>query len=375
MKNYILSFWIFSVTLVLLSSCSDSSTGPTSGVNEDSLQAVNKTAISGKVLDASTGRPISLAVLTTNPSTSSVLSDSLTGSFFLRGTGVGEFTITAQKVGYTNVSTKVKTRIGDTIVANLVMNPIPTNAGRIRGVVRNASTGAVIAQANITTKPSTYSVVTDSKGEFRIDNINPIEYKITAEKGGFSSLERSVVVGANKESIADFNLSPVAPTVGVLTGKVTDNQNDTGVAEVNITTEPATASVKTNANGIYTIPNIPAKVYKVIAVRTGFARQEKTITVTNGQTTIADFQLLLQTGSLVGEIRSGVDGKPLDNANITTNPPTVSLTTDASGTYSIPSVPSGKYTVRVTRAGFKAAAVDVTIIGGAITTANVVLVP
>lgn len=373
--HYSLSYtWILLLIAFVVSSCSDS-TGPTNTINQDSLNAVNKTAISGKVLDASTGKPISLAVLTTNPSTSSVLSDSLTGNFFLRGTGVGEFTITAQKAGYTTTSTKVKTRIGDTIVANVVMNPIPTNAGRIRGVVRNASTGAVIAQANITTKPSTYSVVTDAKGEFRIENINPIEYKITAEKGGFSSLERSVIVGSNKESIADFNLIPIAPTVGVLTGRVTDNQNDTGIAEVNITTEPATASVKTNANGTFTIPNIPAKVYKVIAVRNGFARQEKTVTVTNGQTTIADFQLLLQTGSLVGVIRSGVDGNPLDNANITTNPPTVSLTTDASGSYSIASVPAGKYTVRVTRVGFKAAAVDVTIVGGSPTTANVVLVP
>ncbi len=375
MKYSLLVFYSSIVILVLLSSCADSSSGPTNGVNEDSLRSVKKTSISGKIIDASTGKPIPMSVLSTNPSTSSVFSDSILGTFLIGGTGVGEFTITAQKVGYTSVSTKVKTRLGDTITANLIMNPIPSNAGRIRGIVRNASTGVVITQANITTKPATYSVVTDSKGEFRIDNINPIEYKVSAEKGGFSTLERSIFVSSNKESIADFNLLPLAPTVGIITGKVTDSENDTGVAEVNITTEPATASVKTNANGTYTIPNIPAKVYKVIAIRNGYARQEKNITVTNGQTTIADFQLQLLTGSLVGVIRSGIDGNPLDNANITTNPPTVALTTDASGSFAIPVATAGKYTIRVTRSGFKAAAVDVTIVGGAQTTANIVLIP
>lgn len=80
------------------------------------------------------------------------------------------------------------------------------------------------------------------------------------------------------------------------------------------------------------------------------------------------------TGSISGRVIDSSNGYPISAANVRTDPPTGSVTTDSKGGYSIAYMPPGSYTITASKVGYASASVKVAVVGGRTTTADLHLV-
>ncbi len=76
------------------------------------------------------------------------------------------------------------------------------------------------------------------------------------------------------------------------------------------------------------------------------------------------------TGVISGTVIDSRDGSLVQAANVSTDPPTSSVTTDAQGHYSIDSVPPGIYTVNATKPGYASVGVRISIVANGTTVAD-----
>jgi len=82
-----------------------------------------------------------------------------------------------------------------------------TYAGRVRGVVRDATTGDPIEGARITLPGNNAPVTTNSAGEYGIGYI-PETYRLTVEKPGFRTVEIEMTLVSRETVPLDVNLEP-----------------------------------------------------------------------------------------------------------------------------------------------------------------------
>lgn len=78
------------------------------------------------------------------------------------------------------------------------------------------------------------------------------------------------------------------------------------------------------------------------------------------------------TGTISGRVTS-TTGSPLEGAMVTTQPASVSATSDAQGNYSLSNVAAGSYTVIAARSGYANGTASVSVIGGQTASANLSL--
>jgi hypothetical protein len=76
-----------------------------------------------------------------------------------------------------------------------------------------------------------------------------------------------------------------------ISGKVTDKSSNAEIAGVQITTNPTTSSVTTDATGNYTIPNVTPGQYLVTAIKNGYKSTSINVVAIEGETVTADLQL------------------------------------------------------------------------------------
>ncbi len=80
-----------------------------------------------------------------------------------------------------------------------------------------------------------------------------------------------------------------------------------------------------------------------------------------------------KAGSIEGTVIDGITDLPLAKAQVTTTPPTFSVTTDTTGGYKIDNVEPGTYRVRASKFGYDSAGVSISVSEGKITTADISL--
>jgi len=74
---------------------------------------------------------------------------------------------------------------------------MPVGSGSISGTVKDA-TGAVLAGAQVTLKPTASFAAADAQGDFRIQNVRPGTYQITVSDVGFKDFTTTVTVSAGQ---------------------------------------------------------------------------------------------------------------------------------------------------------------------------------
>lgn len=160
--------------------------------------------IIGNVKDAQTLLPISGALVSTVPSTSSVFSKD-DGSYSFANVTPGDYTVQISKTGYQDASTQITVSAGNSSRADFILI---SSTGTVSGTVTDASTHLPISGVNIQTQPGTVSITTDSSGKYTLEKIPPASYTIKASISGYADASLSVVVTAGNITKADIAMSP-----------------------------------------------------------------------------------------------------------------------------------------------------------------------
>src|SRR5665647_1112250 len=80
---------------------------------------------------------------------------------------------------------------------------------------------------------------------------------------------------------------------GTITGKVTGQVSGQPVAGAHVLVLGSSENAVANEAGVYTLRNVRVGNAHIQVLNVGFKTANKTVTVTNGQTTPADFQLVV----------------------------------------------------------------------------------
>ena len=96
---------------------------------------------------------------------------------------------------------------------------------------------------------------------------------------------------------------------GAIEGTITDATTGQPLHQASVTVEGTALSALTDlTTGRYSLTNVPAGVHTVKVVIIGYVTQEREVTVTAGQTTVADFALEIATINLNEIVATGVAG-------------------------------------------------------------------
>ena len=252
--------------------------------------------------------------------------------------------------------------------------------GEIKGAVTEFGNENPLTKVNIFTEPATSSVTTDNSGEYEIANVDSGTYKITAAKDGYDTLTINITVSPGNTTVADFILTIYednsSENLGKISGTVTNSETGLSIDQVNITTNPVTNSINTNSSGQYEIDNIKPGNYTVTAAKEGFVSSSIEVAVSGGLTSTADFLLSPEQevnnfGTIIGTVKDIATFAPLDQVNITTNPVTSSVTTDASGSFIIEGLSAGTFELIAEKEGYDSTSLNVNVAIGDTTLADI----
>lgn len=208
------------------------------------------------------------------------------GAYRIRLLPAGSYEVRASRQGFSfNPATRsVSLSVGGSGTANFTAS---SNVGTL-AVNTQTSSGAAQAGVSIsaisTDNTVTRTGVTGSNGRFTFANLpGGRTYSIQATLDGFTAnpATRQVTLGAGQQQTTSFTM---VPSTAVISGTV---RNTTGAAvtEANVRAEDTATGrsfrATTAANGSYSISNLPAGQYEVVATKAGF--QPGTLSVTLGE--------------------------------------------------------------------------------------------
>jgi nitrate/TMAO reductase-like tetraheme cytochrome c subunit len=140
---------------------------------------------------------------------------------------------------------------------------------------------------------------------------------------------------------------PGTPAVdqGTIAGAVKD-ANKNALSDVDIATDPPTVSVKSDAQGAFTLPNTPIGVYSLLATKQGFAPFTlANVNVAAGATTNVSLALTVDASApsdVTGLVKDATKaGAPIAGAKVSVQGQNVSATTDAQGKFTLSGVAPG----------------------------------
>ncbi len=262
---------------------------------------------------------------------------------------------------------------------------VPTH-GSITGLITDFNTDAALSNVNVYTLPATSYVTTDSTGAYKIDNVEPGEYSITAAKRGYDSLSVSISVIAGKNTFADFILQKTDSTAnlryGTIEGVTLDAESGTPITNVNLYSIPATVVLVSGNNGQFTFSNLDPGSYSIVAKKLGYDSTVINLNVTAGFAATAnilmsrtDTTITPTTGSLNGNVIDAVTGNPIQNAEISTDPSSTLIFTDNQGNFTFENLSPGSFTISVSKNYYNNVSASVNIVAGQTTRADFALMP
>lgn len=251
----------------------------------------------------------------------------------------------------------------------------PATTGVIIGNITSFETGNPVSQVTITTSPATNSITTDIYGDYILENIKPGSYTITAYKSNFDSTSTKIVVTEGINTRADMTIKPAKIiTPGRLRGVVINAANDSVISDANVyTSTKPFYSTKTNSSGVYDLTGIRPGDYDVTVEKFGFSTKVIKISVISDSVQTINFSLQPLYGRITGRITDAVTNAGIPGVNITTTPPTNSVSTDASGNYIMENLPKGTYKLATLKDGYVPGSIQVNVIEGKAAIGDVIM--
>jgi Domain of unknown function (DUF1929)/Carboxypeptidase regulatory-like domain len=315
--------------------------------------------VTGTVTNIQTHGVISSATVRWN--TTSVTSNS-SGVYSIANIAGGTQTVTASATGYLPLSSTVNVN-GETSTLNFQLS----TAGILNVTVVNSG-GTPVSGTQVSLSGGQISTsltgTTNASGAYSSSWIPIGNYTVSS-----GSVSETATVTTGKTTSITITQSS-GPTTGAITGTVTDSS---GTALSGATVSSGGISDTTQANGTYSLANVPAGAQTVTASLTGFQTGTQSVTVTAGGTSTANFVLTQapSIGTVTGKITNIATGDVLSGATMKWG--NMAVSTNTTGVYTISNVSSGNQTLTASATGYLARSGTVNVVGGATATLNIQL--
>ena len=145
--------------------------------------------------------------------------------------------------------------------------PPPPGLAQVFGTVADATTGTPLGSVLVTANG--LEVVTDSRGQYILTNLEPGTYTIRFSKTNYEEGSMSITLSAGESRELNVQMTSLAPLVATLYGRVIDAQTGAALQGVEILLDTLFGGV-TDANGNYLIEGIPPGTYTVTFRKTGY---------------------------------------------------------------------------------------------------------
>ena len=200
---------------------------------------------------------------------------------------------------------------------------------------------------------------------------NVTYYTLWANKSGYlNSLDFDAYVTPNQTTDVTLVI-----TGGTIYGIVRSPSGPIADATVSVSVPPYKYSANVSvSDGTYSIEGVPSGSYSVNASANGYNSTESPlINVTAGKTTRLDLTLYSLLGKISGYVLEATTRQPINNTNISVSlgEITITVTSQADGSYVISNLPEGQYIVTATKDGYFAGTLAGILVEKGNETANV----
>ncbi|MED1796757.1 carboxypeptidase regulatory-like domain-containing protein [Brevibacillus nitrificans] len=337
--------------------------------------------IQGLVLAQGTFDPVPGAQVNAVDSNGALVKSTLSdnqGNFQFTGLGSGHYIVVASASGFQTSQT------GANVLANTATNVqivLTQDFGAISGTISPVVPGTIVQLFDIN-NVLIASRIAEGSGVFTFAGIAPGSYLVTAAAEGYSVQSVGTIVLSGNTSNVSLTM---IPTPASIAGTVVDSgltPISTATVRVLDANETTLGFGYTDAAGSYSIGNLPAGAFTVVATSPGYASASVGVQLALGEAkTGLDFVLAPNSGGISGHISnaaspgSSIVGASILVRSVSNGNVAASANSDSNGNYVLESLTPGAYTVVVSAPGFAAQSIGVNVVSGDTTDASGALLP
>ena len=283
--------------------------------------------LSGAVVDAATGAPISGAVfsLSNGPSATSAAN----GGFSVSGVNGGSYTASVSAAGYASQTLSLTVPAGTTASLGSISlyqsnSTTAPNTVTLVGTVIDGLSNKPVSGATISVTGGSLSATSDAQGQFTISGIPALSFQLQLAASGYAATGYSVTASAYGSVSGSFALPPVGAggSSTSLQGHVTDAASGNAVSGATVQVVGSSISTQTDASGAYQLQNLPNLTFNLQVSALNYATQTLDVSLTSTGSYTLNVQLGGSQGSgssfQVLSLSTGDSGKGANQTQIFT---------------------------------------------------------
>jgi hypothetical protein len=226
----------------------------------------------------------------------------------------------------------------------------PEYTAALEGEVVNSVLGSAVPDAILILENGfvDYSAMTDGRGIYRFDNVEPGSYRLTAGKGGYVTVNTSINIEQGQVNYSTVILDPYVST-GTLHGTVVRYSSTSSIP---VPLEGASVyfpnpgvSYMTDSSGRFSAPNLPAGINTFILSLAGYQEHRVLVDITPDTVDERTFEMLDLSGGLEGCVTGLPSMNPLTGILVSIDALELTTVTGADGCYAFSGVTSGIWPV------------------------------
>jgi len=324
-------------------------------------------SLTGYVVRAGSTEPIEGATITVAQVPGVAVRTNADGYYVLPGLPAGSYTVTAQKVGYSSASAIVVTRANQVTIAPQLVLDVLAQTGLVSGLVFDAETHQPLQAVQVSLAgAASFSVLTQSTGEFDFGPIAPGAYVLRFEKTGYLTMSGTVTVEAGRTLSAQLGLTRaggyVDGTPGTVSGRAVDGKTGQPLAGA-LFVLGGSLSTTTGADGTFTIASVPRSTYQGTLSAAGYRSATFSLVFPPGASgdmgTLSLYPEAATTPptslTLRGLIADGVSNAPIPGATVALTETGASTTAGTDGRFVLSGITLQSFHLALSAAGYQSA--------------------
>lgn len=315
-----------------------------------------------------------VAVTATNMNRPEMVYSAITnsdGSYYMNNIEAGKYIVAFNKERYISpeaVIVDLKTELEVTVETKTMNLAVASITGKIKANGLVDHSGIIVKIVHSEDAENVKTTVTDASGYYAFtDLIDAGTYILTASKDDFVSSSPKSVNVVNGE-VAEVEEIVLISSYAMMSGRFTlvDNKMDNSGIKVHIEMEDGTNALNTETNreGEYSFTKVIPGTYKITASKDGYDNVEVlgVVVAESEVKDIAEKSLPVKTRTISGNIKLSGQESHAGISVVISNVSTAekyTTETNSEGDFSVSSLARGKYSVTITKEGYKSPDVQV----------------